>query len=82
MSADGLATLLRFVTLMLIAAPASAQYSGGDGSAENPWRIATPDDLRQRLSKGYTFVSYGSDYQLLKDAALTGIEAYHTHVGE
>ena len=38
----------------------------------------TPDELRQRLSQGYTFVNYGCDYQLLRDTALAGIEAFRT----
>ena len=36
----------------------------------------TPEDLRRRLEQGFTFQVYGTDYQLLKDAARTGIDAF------
>jgi 2-keto-3-deoxy-L-rhamnonate aldolase RhmA len=42
----------------------------------------TPDELRQRLSQGYTFMNYGTDYQLLRDAVLAGIDAFRAAPSE
>ena len=39
----------------------------------------TPDELKQRLSQGYTFLNYGTDYQLLRDAVLPGIETFRAN---
>ena len=40
----------------------------------------TPNDLRDKLAQGYTFVCYGSDYQILKDVTVTGIEAFRASI--
>ena len=37
-----------------------------------------PDDLRRRLDQGFTFQVYGTDYQLLKDAARAGVEVFRS----
>ena len=36
----------------------------------------TPDDLGARLAEGHTFLNYGTDYQLLKDAVQIGVTAF------
>jgi 2-keto-3-deoxy-L-rhamnonate aldolase RhmA len=37
---------------------------------------ATPEGLRATLEAGYTFVTYGPDFQLIKDAVQTGIRTF------
>ncbi len=38
----------------------------------------TPDDLRRRREQGFTFQVYGTDYQLLGDAARAGVDAFRS----
>ena len=42
----------------------------------------TPDDLKQLLDRGYTFVNYGMDVQILKDKTLEGIQTFRAHCGD
>lgn len=37
---------------------------------------ATPDELSQRLAQGFTFISYGTDYLLLRNAAKQGLSTF------
>jgi len=39
----------------------------------------TPEDLCHRLDQGFTFATYGTDYQLLGDTVRAGLEAFRTH---
>jgi len=44
--------IIQFLIFVMVAVPAFAQFSGGDGLPENPWQIATPehlDDIRNHL---------------------------------
>ena len=36
----------------------------------------TPEELRRRREQGFTFQVYGTDYQLLGDAARAGVELF------
>jgi len=38
--------------------------------------VDSPDDLRNRRTQGFRFLSYGTDYFLLSAAARAGIEAF------
>ncbi len=40
----------------------------------------TPEQLRQRVARGFTFVGYGPDYALLGDAMRAGIAAFAQQV--
>ena len=38
----------------------------------------TPEELRQRREQGFTFQVYGTDYQLLRDAARAGVNLFRS----
>jgi 4-hydroxy-2-oxoheptanedioate aldolase len=38
--------------------------------------VNTPDQLRQRLSQGFTMLAYGSDYAILASGARVGLDAF------
>jgi 2-keto-3-deoxy-L-rhamnonate aldolase RhmA len=38
--------------------------------------VGTPDELRQRAEQGFTFLSYGTDYNLLLGAVRPGVSAF------
>ena len=38
--------------------------------------VGTPDELRHRAEQGFTFLSYGTDYNLLLGAVRPGVSAF------
>ena len=60
-------TLLLTLITCLFALPAHAQYSGGSGTAEDPYRIATAEDL---MALGETPDDYDKHFVLTADIDL------------
>ena len=54
----------------VIVADSEGNYLGGASGMQ------TPEGLRATLEAGYTFVTYGPDFQLIKDAVQTGIRTF------
>lgn len=50
--------------------------AGKAGAAAVGIGSSTPDQVRQRLAKGLTYITYGPDYSLMIAAARAGIEAF------
>ncbi len=61
-----------FVSISAIPAPAMAQYVGGDGSAGNPWQIATSDDL---VTIGQNMGHYSDHFIMTADIDMAGYHA-------
>ena len=43
--------------------------------------VGSPDELQFRLEQGFTFLSYGTDYNLLRGAASVGLDAFRDATG-
>jgi len=57
------------LSICLLAVPAQAQYSGGTGTADDPYRIATAADL---IALGETPDDYDKHFKLMADIDLSG----------
>src|SRR4030042_1507990 len=61
-------TILFLIAVCLLALPAAAQYSGGSGTADDPYQIATAADL---IALGGTPGDYDKHFILTADIDLT-----------
>ncbi len=66
-----------FTAIFALSTPVMAQYSGGDGSAANPWRIATPADL---IAVGQNTTHYSHNFIMTADIDMTGSGSFATAV--
>ncbi len=60
-------TVLALITACIVACPAQAKYSGGSGTAKDPWRIANKKDL---LALAADTKDYGAHFVLTADISL------------
>lgn len=74
MTASRHSQLLRTIPVLfavcLLTSPAQAQYSGGSGTADDPYQIATTEDL---LALGRTPSDYDKHYVLIADIDMSGL---------
>ena len=64
MTQRNLGKLIQIITICIITLPAHAKYSGGSGEPNNPYQIASAEDI---ITLGQTPEDYNKNFILTED---------------